>query len=274
MKRLLSRFFSSEFFCIWVFWVLLGGAIISLQYYSAAAELRITTKANRIGTIQVFWHNKTNTYLEILSSKRRITLDYQDLKFPLRFSDSINYIRLDPLKDRGTVEITAATLYQPFHEPVDMLPAMLSGGLVPIQQATTKIEGGKLFLISEGQDPAFEIQYTIKALSPASIMVILIGCLGCAAGTSFLLNQHLLKGDKLSGTLNITLEKDKNLIIPDLLSSSRGYIQTTSNQENQRRYSFTMKHLPTENLMQLLAEIRAANPEATTIFHYNRTGEV
>ncbi|WP_163340862.1 hypothetical protein [Desulfopila sp. IMCC35008] len=274
MKKQLSRIFLTEFFCIWVFWSLLAVAIITLQYFSAAAELRITAKANRIGTTQVFWHNKANIYQEKLSAKRRITLDYEELKFPLKFTDTINFIRLDPLKDRGTVEITAATLYQPFHKSVDMMPALLSGNLVPIQQASTSIEGGKLFLKSEGQDPAFEIKYTIKALSPVSIMVILTGCLTFAAVTSVLLNQRLLKGDKLSGTLSITLEKDQKLTIPDVLSSSRGYIQTAPNQEIQRRYCFDMKQLPTENLLQLLSEIRSANPKATTVFHYNRTGEV
>lgn len=274
MKKLLPQLFSTEFFCIWVFWILLGGSIITLQYFSAAAELRITAKANRIGTTQVFWHHKANIYREKLSSKRQVTLDYQELKFPLRFTDSIHYIRLDPLKDRGTVEISAATLYQPFHEPIDMLPAMLSGSLVPIQQAATKIEGGKLFLKSEGHDPAFEIQYTIKALSPGSVIIILVGCIGCAAGTSLLLRQRFLKGDKLSGTLSITLGKDTHFNVPALLSSSRGYIEAVPNQEYHRRYSFSIQQLTADNLLVLLSEIRAANPEARTVFHYNRTGEV
>lgn len=274
MKKLLSRIFLTEFLCIWVFWLLLAGATISLQYFSAAAELRITAKANRIGITQVYWRNTAHAYKEKLSSKRLVNKDYQELKFQLNYINSIDYIRIDPLKDKGTLEIISATLFQPFHEPVDLLPVLLSQNLVPIQQGTVNMADEKIFLKSSGQDPAFEFPVRLNALSASSISVILLSCLACAATTSLLLNQRFIKGDKLSGTLCITLQKDKRLSLPTLLSSSRGYVSATPNLENQRRYTFPIKQLNSKNLVQLLSDIRSSNPEATTVFHYNRTGEV
>lgn len=267
------REFSALIFLAFTFSLL----TIYIQFNTAKLTLHLEFESNQSGVFQILWRKDGEIYsVDKLWKKEVIKNKENIIVMSLPTISQVDFIVIRPIIEDAEIILRKFFFSYRGREYLDVLQDQTLSSL-PVKDRIlfTEHNSDSIELNTLGNHAYFEIpipfnsnlifRWSYVVGAPMLISILLY----------FVLCQKVIKGSKLSGTLQITLPIGQFPYIPNQLKNTleqRCFYQRNSNKHSV--FQLKLRNISNYSVLGLLKILKESNPESEILFQYNRSGEV